>query len=81
MLTAIFILVALNFVLTFLTLSATGRVIGQMWDDASASAEAHNALIRKFQESKETNSSALDCLVSVDAALDIIRRDYQSKSV
>jgi YD repeat-containing protein len=80
MLTAILILLMLNVILTFLALSATGRVIGQMWDDAGASVEAHNTLVRKFQELSDTNNSALDCLVSVDAALDIIRRDHRNKT-
>lgn len=79
MFTAILILLVLNFALSFLTLSATGSAIQQMWNNADAAIQTHNALVKKFQELNEINNSALDCLVSTDAALDIIRRDYQSK--
>lgn len=80
MLTAIIILLVLNLGLSFLALSASGRVLQQLWDDAGASVEAHNVLINKFRELSETNNSALDCLVSQDAAMDIIRSDYQNKA-
>lgn len=79
MLTAILILLVLNFALSFLALSATGRVVQQLWDNAGASVQAHNALIDKLRELTETNSSALDCLVSEDAALDIVRRDCRNQ--
>jgi len=76
MLTTIIILAVLNLTLTFLALSATGSVLQQLWRDADAFVQAHNALVRKLDELTETNSSALDCLISEDAALQILNREY-----
>jgi hypothetical protein len=63
------ILAALSLVLSFLTLSAVGRLHIRMNEADRVDAQSHNVLLNRIENLTEANESALSCLVSCDAKL------------